>query len=114
MYPTTTRPDPAYCSVVPCILEGGPQILPGRRIQGVEHLGPIDGHIGDGALLLVQDIRERQRCRWRSGGHDGGRRRERCCGGGHVGISCLEISGGEPAEAGEGGAAAGSPLAHTK
>ena len=60
--------DAAHCGVVPRILEGGPQILPGRRIQGVEHLGPIDRHIGDRALLLVQDIRERQCCRWRSGG----------------------------------------------
>ena len=52
--------DAAYCSVVSRIFERGPQILPGRRIQRVEHLGPIDGHIGDGAFFLVQDIRERQ------------------------------------------------------
>ena len=52
--------DAAHRGVVPRILEGGPQILPGRRIQGVEHLGPIDGHIGDRALFLVEDIRERQ------------------------------------------------------
>ena len=98
--------DAAYRGVVPRILEGRSQILPGRRIQRVEHLGAIDGHIGDGALLLVQDIRERQCCRWRSGGHDCGRRRERCCCRSHVGISCLEI-GGEPAD---GRSAAGSPV----
>ena len=50
--------DAAYCSVVSRILEGRSQILPGWRIQRVEHLGPIDGHIGDGALLLVQDVCE--------------------------------------------------------
>ena len=51
--------DSAYCSVVPRILERGPQVLPRRRIQSVEHLRPIDGHIGDGALLRIEDIRER-------------------------------------------------------
>ena len=55
--------DAAHRSIVSRILEGGPQILPGRRIQGVEHLGPIDRHIGDRALFLVQDVRERQCCR---------------------------------------------------
>ena len=96
--------DAAHRSVVPRVLEGRSQILPGRRIQGVEHLGPIDGHIGDGALLLVQDIRERQRCRWRSGGYDCGRRRERCCGGGHV-RHLLSGNAGEPAERSAGRAA---------
>ena len=64
--------DAAHRSVVPRVLERRPQILPRRRIQGVEHLGPIDRHIGDGALLLVQDIRERQCCRWRSVGTTAG------------------------------------------
>ena len=36
-------------------------------IQSVEHLRAIDGHIGDGAFLLVQDVLKRQCCcRWRS------------------------------------------------
>ena len=41
------------------------QVLPCRLVQGVEHLGPVERHIGDRALLLVQDIRKRQRWRWR-------------------------------------------------
>ena len=68
--------DAAHRGVVPRILEGGPQVLPGRRIQGVEHLGPIDRHIGDRVLFLVQDIRERQCRRWRN--RHCGRSRE-CC-----------------------------------
>ena len=39
--------DAAHRGVIPRILEGGSQILPGRRVQRVEHLGPIDRHIGD-------------------------------------------------------------------
>ena len=69
--------DAAHCRVISRVLECRSQIRPGRRIQGIEHLGPIDGHIGDGALLLVHDIRERQCCRRRSGRCDCGRRRER-------------------------------------
>ncbi len=56
--------DAAHCAVVARVLECRSQIRPGRRIQGVEHLGPIDGHIGDGALLFVRDIREGQRRLW--------------------------------------------------
>ena len=52
--------DAAYRGVVARILEGRPQILPGRRIQRVEHLGPIDRHIGDCAFFLVEDICQRQ------------------------------------------------------
>ena len=52
--------DAAHRGIVPRVLEGGPQILPRRRVQGVEHLGPVDGHIGDRAALLVQDVCERQ------------------------------------------------------
>ena len=54
--------DAAHCRVISRVLECGPQICPSRRVQGVEHLGPIDGHIGDGVLLLVQDIGEWQCC----------------------------------------------------
>src|SRR5258706_4665520 len=42
-----------------CILEGGPQIGPGRRIERVEHLGAIDRHVGDRTLFLVLDVRKR-------------------------------------------------------
>ena len=87
--------DAAHCRVISRVLECRSQIRPGRRIQGVEHLGPIDGHIGDGALLLVRDIGERQCCRWRSGRHGCGRRRKRGCCGGHVHLS-LVLKWGEP------------------
>ena len=54
--------DATHGRIVLRMLEGGPQILPCRRVQGVEHLGPGDRHIGDRAPLLVEDIRERQCC----------------------------------------------------
>src|SRR5262249_17019073 len=44
--------------VVARILERRSQILRRRRVQGVEHLWTIDRHVGDVALLLVQDICE--------------------------------------------------------
>jgi hypothetical protein len=56
--------DAAHCGVIARIFECDSQIRPGRLVQRVEHLGPIDGHIGDGALLLIHHIREFQRCRW--------------------------------------------------
>ncbi len=56
--------DAANFSVVPRIFEGGPQVLPCRRIQGVEHTRPIDRHIRDRILLFIQDIGERHRRRW--------------------------------------------------
>ena len=80
--------DAAHCSVVSRVLECGSQIRPGRRIQGVEHLGPIDRHIGDRTLLLVQDIRERQRRSAEATRFRCGRRRECCRCRGHVHLSC--------------------------
>ena len=76
--------DAAHRGVVPRILEGGPQFRPCRRVEGVEHLRPIDRHVGDRALLLVQDIRERQCCRRRGDRHRCGRSRECCCCRSHV------------------------------
>src|SRR5215469_254187 len=55
--------DAAHGSVIPCILERSSQILPRRRVQGVEHLGPVNGHIGDRVALLVLDVCECQCCR---------------------------------------------------
>jgi hypothetical protein len=95
--------DAAHGNVVARRLEGCPQILPRRRVQRVEHLGPIDGHIRDVAFFLVEDIRERQCCRWRGCR----RRRECCCCRGHVCVSYLEVEG----EPGEGGC--WPALAHT-
>src|SRR6266567_7825689 len=48
----------AYRSVVARILEGRSQILPGRRIQRVKYVGPIDGDVSNAAFLLVNDVRE--------------------------------------------------------
>ena len=61
-----------------CILEGSPQIGPGRRIERVEHLGPIDRHVGDRTLFLVLDVRKRQRRPRQRGGCCCRRRGERC------------------------------------
>src|SRR5580704_13690346 len=59
---TRSRQDHAtYCSVVPGIFECRSQVLPGWRIQGVEHPGPINRHIGDGVPFLVQDVVECER-----------------------------------------------------
>ena len=52
--------DAAHGRIILRILEGGPQVLPCRRIQGVEHLGPVDRHIGDRTPLLVENVRKRQ------------------------------------------------------
>ena len=59
--------DAAHGRIILRILEGAPQVLPGRRIQGVQHLGPVDRHIGKGAPLLIEDIRKRQCWRRRDG-----------------------------------------------
>lgn len=64
--------DAAHGRIILRILEGGPQVLPGRRIQGVQHLGPVDRHIGDHAPLLVENVRKRQRRRWRRRGRNRG------------------------------------------
>src|SRR5580692_3134692 len=54
--------DAVYCRVISRALECRSNVCPGRRVQGVEHLGPIDGHVGDGVLLLVEHIGEPERC----------------------------------------------------
>ena len=59
----TGQDDAAHGRVVLSILEGGPQLLPCRPVQGVQHLGPVDGHISDRATLLVENVREPQRRR---------------------------------------------------
>ena len=41
--------DAAHGRIILRILEGGPQVLPCRRIEGVQHFGPVDRHIGEGA-----------------------------------------------------------------
>ena len=48
--------DAAHGRVIARVLKCRSQIRPRRRIQSIEYLGPIDRHIGDGALLLVHDI----------------------------------------------------------
>jgi hypothetical protein len=45
-----------------CILEIGLQIGPGRRVERVEHLGPIDRQVGDKARRQAQG-RSRRRAR---------------------------------------------------
>ena len=40
------------------IFEGGAQISPGRGVEGVEHLGTVERHIGDRAALLVEQVFE--------------------------------------------------------
>ena len=77
--------DAAHRGIVARVLEGLSQVRPGRRVQGIEDLRAIDGDVGDAALLLVEDVRERQARRFAAV---------------HDGISCLRI-GGEPAVAGE-------------
>ena len=61
--------DATHRRVVLRVLESGSHVLPCRRIQGVEHLGPIDRYVGDRTLFLVQDVRERKCCRRRSCGN---------------------------------------------
>src|ERR1700674_2723 len=50
--------DAMHCRIISRVLEGRSNVRPRRRVQGVEHLGPIDGHVGDGVLLLVEHIGE--------------------------------------------------------
>src|SRR6202044_165102 len=78
----------AYRRVFLSILEGGPQVRPSRRIQGVENPGTIDRDIGHRVFFLIQDICQRQRGLARRGGP--GRRYE-CSGwSGHGRISRLK------------------------
>jgi hypothetical protein len=86
--------DAAYPRVVAGALERPSQIDPGRGIQSVQHLGPIDCHIGDRALGLVKhvcEVQRRHRRLWR--------RRNRIRFGSHVGFSCLKLRASEPASA---------------
>src|SRR6185503_14660162 len=57
-----TRQDhAAHLSIVPRILKSRSQVLPCSLIESVEHLGTIESHINDAALLFVQDIVKRWR-----------------------------------------------------
>ncbi len=47
--------DAAHCCVIFRILEGRFQIGDGLFVEGVEHFGAVEGHICDGALLLVKN-----------------------------------------------------------
>ncbi len=49
--------------VISRVLEGRSNVGPRRRVQGVEHLRPIDGHVGDAVTLFVLNVLELQRRR---------------------------------------------------
>ena len=53
--------DTAHRGIITRALERGSQVLPRSLIQRVEHLGPIEGHIRDAVLLLVQKVLEGRR-----------------------------------------------------
>ena len=72
-----------------CILECSLQIGPGRRVERVEHLGPIDRHVGDRTLFLVLDVRKRQRRPGQGVGCCCRRRGERCSSRNHSHISWM-------------------------
>ena len=50
--------DAAHLSVIPRLFESRPQVRPRSVIESVENLGTIHRHIGDGALLFVQNVLE--------------------------------------------------------
>src|SRR5437870_2946547 len=52
------KDDAAHGGVIPRVLEGRSEVLPGPPVQGVEHLRAIQRDVGDGALLLVEDVLE--------------------------------------------------------
>src|SRR5271168_5379612 len=66
--------DAAHGGILLYVFEGGMQIGPGRCIQRVQHLGPIDRHIRDRSLLLVPNVRKLQYCLGRGIGYCCGRR----------------------------------------
>src|SRR3954470_10899859 len=52
--------DASYRGIVPGVLEGPSQVRPRRRIQSVEDFRAIYGDVGNAALLLIEDVCERQ------------------------------------------------------
>jgi hypothetical protein len=54
--------DTLHRHVISRVLESRSNVCPRRRVQGVEHLGPIDGHVPDAVLLLIEHIDEPERC----------------------------------------------------
>ena len=50
--------------VVPCALEGGPQVRNGRFVECVEHLRTVERDVRDPALLFVKNRFERQSREW--------------------------------------------------
>ncbi len=56
--------DAADLRVFPRVLERCSQVLPRPLTQGIQHLGSVDGDIGDGALLFVRHVLEDGCCSW--------------------------------------------------
>src|SRR6266436_3433465 len=48
--------DSAHLGIVAGVFERGSQFGNGFRVQSVQYFGPVDGHIGNRALLLVQNV----------------------------------------------------------
>ena len=58
--------DASHRGIVPGVLEGRSQVRPRRRIQGIENFRAIYRDVGNAALLLIEDVCERQARGFRS------------------------------------------------
>src|SRR6266436_1595486 len=56
LVPRSRENDSTHLGIIAGVFERGSQFGNGFRIQSVQYFGPADGHIGNRALLLVQNV----------------------------------------------------------
>src|SRR6266436_2601293 len=54
--PRSRENDPTHVGIVAGVFERGSQFGNGFCVQSVQYFGPVDGHIGNRALLLIQNV----------------------------------------------------------
>ena len=51
-----TKPGAAHASIVPGLVEDLAELGNGGLVEGVEHLRPVERHVGDRSLFFVENV----------------------------------------------------------